>query len=146
MWLSAAVVLAFSAVGAAGGSEEPSPRPSPAPLERCEAASLTLFGERGESAGLFRSSLKRVRGALPRYPKLPRGTRGSGQAIHEMLIGPDGAVHAVWTVREPALTPPFPPFGEAIVTALRQWRYEPHRVSGRAVPVCLMMTTTIHWR
>ena len=52
----------------------------------------------------------------------------------------------VWTVREASLQPPFPPLGKAITDALQQWRYEPLIIDGRAVPVCLIITTTIHWR
>jgi outer membrane biosynthesis protein TonB len=120
--------------------------PSPSPFTRCEAEARQAFGEQARSTPKDIATLKRTSGRLPDYPALPAGTRGSGAAVHELLIRPDGHVQRVWTVREASLQPPFPPFGKAITDALQQWRYEPLIIDGRAVPVCLIITTTIHWR
>jgi TonB family protein len=120
--------------------------PSSSPLSRCEAEARQTFDEQAWTTPIQLSGLKRASGRLPDYPDLPAGTRGSGTAIHELLIRPDGRVQRVWTIREPSLRPPFPAFGQAITDALQQWRYEPLIVEGRAVPVCLIFTTTIHWR
>jgi len=55
-------------------------------------------------------------------------------------------VRNVWAVREPSFEPAFPAFSQAIVAALREWQYEPVKVEGQAVPVCLIVTTNINWK
>jgi len=120
--------------------------PSPSTFASCEAEAWKLFGDQARSNPRELSSLKRTSGRPPEYPSLPAGTRGSGTTVHELLIRPDGRVQRVWTLREPSLQPPFPPFGRAITDALQQWQYEPLIIDGHAVPVCLIITTTIHWR
>jgi len=98
------------------------------------------------SGQLPKAGLKKVRGANAAFPKVPQGTRGSGLAVHEVLIGPDGKVQSVWAVREPRFEPAFPAFTQAIVDALETWEYEPYRPRGQAVPVCMIVSTNIHWR
>jgi hypothetical protein len=67
-------------------------------------------------------------------------------ALHTLLVGPDGKVKRVWALREPTFTPPYPAFEAAIVVSLSQWEYEPLRVAGTALPVCVTVSTNIHWR
>lgn len=137
-------VLAASPLQAV--AEPAPPIPMPSPFARCEAESRRRFGQGPESAIGTLGSLKRLRGPQPKYPDLPRGTRGRGDALHELLIAPDGKVRHVWAVREPSFEPAFPAFGLAIVAALKEWQYEPVKVEGRFVPVCLMVTTNINWK
>lgn len=144
-----ALTLAFTSATSSAASvraEQPSPAPSPSPFARCAAASRNVFGELPRSLPEQLLGIKRRKGRLPKYPDLPKGTRGRGMSIHELLIRPDGKVQRVWSVREPSFEPPFPAFGQAIVDALQEWEYEPLLVDGRAVPVCLTVTTAIHWR
>jgi hypothetical protein len=124
----------------------PTPKPSPALFARCEAAAAKRFGNVAALARLEKGGLKRLHGSEPAFPELPYGTRGSGVALHEVLIGPEGKVKAVWPVREPRFEPAFPAFAEAIVAALKTWEYEPHRSGGEAVPACMVVRTDIHWR
>jgi hypothetical protein len=88
---------------------------------------------------------KKVRDVRPQYPDLPVGTTGSGAWSGEFLLDATGAVVTVWVTREPRLTPPFPPFGQAIVDAIKQWKFEPLIVNGRDVPACVPVTIGIHW-
>ncbi len=60
-----------------------------------------------------------IRDVRPRYPELPPKTVGSGIWLGEALIDPAGRVAKVWPIREPKLTPPFPPFNAAITDAIR---------------------------
>ena len=124
---------------------QPSPSSSPPLFARCEAEAKKQFGEKAASGGLSKDGLKRLRGSQPRYPELPQGTLSGGLAVHEVLIGPDGKVRAVWPVREPTFTA-VPAFSQAIVEALLTWEYEPHRVGGVARPVCLVVSTRIEVR
>ena len=140
--LACLAVLAQPAARAA----EPTPSPSPPLFARCEAEAKVRFRTAPLTDKLTKVGLKKVRGSKPAYPDLPQGTRGKGIAVHEVLVGPDGNVQAVWPIREPALDPAFPAFAEAIVDALQTWEYEPFRASGHPVPVCIVVTTTIHWQ
>jgi hypothetical protein len=124
----------------------PKRSPSPALFARCEAEAAKRFGKVAISDIAPKSGLKKLRGSEPAVPELPHGTRSSGLAIHELLIGPDGKVQAVWPVREPRFEPPFPAFSEAVVAALQTWEYEPHRAAGKGVPACILVRTDIHWR
>ena len=145
MLTSVLLVLAALSVEAAGGDSHPA-APSPSALGRCEAGSRSAFGELPRSSPEQLKGIKRTKGRLPKYPDIPKGTRGSGTSVHELLIRSDGKVRRVWSIREPLFEPPFPAFEQAIVAALQEWEYEPLVVEGRAVPVCLVITTTIHWR
>jgi hypothetical protein len=86
---------------------------------------------------------KITRHVTPRYPDLPDDTTISGIWIGEVLVDVKGKVAQVWPIREPRLTPSFPPFNASIVTAIRQWEYEPLLVESRAVPWCMTVTVNI---
>jgi hypothetical protein len=88
---------------------------------------------------------RKTRNVQPRYPALPEGTTGSGGWAGEFLIDTDGKVVAVWATSEPHLEPQFPAFADAIVHAIRQWRFEPLIVSGEGVPACASVSISIHW-
>jgi len=62
-----------------------------------------------------------------------------------VLIDARGKVSHVWVIREPKLTPPYPPFSEAIVDAIQQWEFEPLNVKGVPTPLCMTVTTMLHW-
>jgi hypothetical protein len=111
---------------------------------QCEAESRRLFGEFETSGDARPPRLLHI--VQPEVPDLPPGTRGSGVPLHALLIGPDGKVHGIWTVRELTLQPPFPDLDRAIVDAARQWVYTPAKVRGRPVPTCALVTTCINWR
>jgi hypothetical protein len=113
---------------------------------RCEAEAKRRFGQPAVSDKLPKSGLKKLRGSQPVFPKLPPGTQGDGIAMHEVLVGPDGTVQEVWSVRQPTFEPAFPAFSEAIVVALKTWEYEPHHTGGEAVAACILVKTNIHWR
>src|SRR5262249_59218390 len=122
------------------------PSPSPVLFAQCEADAKTRFGMPAVSAKLPKGGLKRIRGGSPALPALPPGTKGSGIAIHEVLIGPSGKVQGVWPIQQPTFQPAFPAISQAIVDAIKTWEYEPHRAGGQAVPVCMVVSTNIHWR
>jgi TonB family protein len=90
--------------------------------------------------------IRRISTPNPKYPDLPRGTRGSGVSIHEILIGPDGRVHGVWVLQELVFEPSFPAFEESIANAIRGWRYEPPKSEGRVVPACIAVTINVDWK
>jgi len=88
---------------------------------------------------------KKLHDVHPAYPHLPSGTTGSGNWHGEFLLDTGGRVVEVWPTREPQLRPPFPKFNEAIVHAIRQWRFEPVIVGERPVPACSTVSILINW-
>lgn len=123
----------------------------PASRERdtCEKVSLDMFGEPPTPAADLVRPPKKVHDVSPQYPDLPPGTvpslTGSTWA-GEALIGRDGHVHEVFSLRDVVFDPPFPRFSKAIAEAVHGWRYAPIKIDGRAVPVCMPVTVTVDWR
>jgi protein TonB len=63
----------------------------------------------------------------PTYPKSARGL--VGEVFVEFVIGTNGRVREVKVLRS------FPPFDEAVIAAVKQWRYEPTRFRGTSVSI-----------
>ncbi len=119
----------------------PSPR-----TNACEKASRQLFGEPPTPLAGEVKEPKKLHHVNPEYPNLPSGTVASGVWIGEALIGPDGRVRNVSVLRDLRLEPALPQFSNAISDAIRQWRYRPATVAGKAVPVCMTVTVNINWK
>jgi hypothetical protein len=119
--------------------------PSPKARSRCESAAVSLFGSlavppspRSEASVTKPRILHRVN---PRPPaKWPAACRHMG-TLHEALIAPSGNVEQVFTLKAAC-----PEFDRAASTAIRQWRYSPQLVDGKAVPVCMAVSTLFHPR
>ena len=65
----------------------------------------------------------------PGYPPIAKTMRLSGTVILHAKIGTDGEVHEVEIMSGNAI------LAQAAVAAVRQWRYEPTRLSGQPVEV-----------
>ncbi len=89
---------------------------------------------------------KKTRDVSPVYPDLPTGTTGSGMWVGEILVDATGKVSRVWSIREVTLKPAFLAFNAAIVSAIQQWEFEPLIVSGKRMPFCMKVTTSINWK
>jgi hypothetical protein len=76
---------------------------------------------------------------------LPEGTTGSGGWAGEFLIDSNGKVVEVWATSQPRLEPQFPEFSQAIVDAIRQWRFEPLVINGEGAPACASVSLSINW-
>ena len=114
--------------------------------DRCSLKAQELFGqapppievgETGQGKGP-----KLLHLVKPTFPKTARTV--CPILRHEALVAPSGAVVEVWLVRGPK-DPKCPDFEEAAAAAIRQWKYEPFMVSNKAVPLCVMATTLIHF-
>ena len=112
----------------------------------CERESAAIAGRKGILVGAKIAQPRKIRDAKPKYPSFPAGTVGSGGWVGEALIGSDGKIAQVWTIREVTIKPPLPAFNQAIVNAIRQWEFDPTRVDGVPVPVCMTVTVSINWR
>lgn len=107
---------------------------------------MKIVGQVPTRAGKGARASKKVRDAKPQYPELPANTTGSGMWIGEVLLDAHGKVARVWTVREVEFTPPFSPFNQAIVDAVKRWEFTPVVVKGTATSVCMTVTVNINWR
>jgi TonB family protein len=65
----------------------------------------------------------------PIYPTLPRQTGREGHVELHALIGTDGAVRSLQALEGD------PMFYDSALGAVRQWRYKPTLLNGRAVEV-----------
>lgn len=79
------------------------------------------------SEGVMEASL--VRKVLPTYPAIARPMHLSGQVILHAIIGTDGSVRQLQTVSGN------PILAQAALAAVREWRYQPTRLSGQPVEV-----------
>lgn len=99
----------------------------------CKAEKLdqcTLF------ADVLDATPKAIKKANPVYPDETRRSRIQGTVAMECLVGEDGSTTNIRVVGGPrALHGP-------AVDALRQWRYEPARRNGKAVPFALVFAMT----
>lgn len=140
------LLLAVVAIVLEGHSAAPEALPSPQiRFGVCQREVEKLVGERPvHVAGKIRPP-KKLHDVHPKYPKLPPGATGAGMWAGEALIDTKGNVARVWSIRKVEITPPFPAFNKAIVDAIRQWHFEPVRVDGKAVPVCMTVTVNINW-
>ena len=101
--------------------------PPPAPLIATAWTAAAGVLRAGRDVPIPRQT-KNVRAA---YPVGAQMERRAGTAILELLIGADGKVKDVRSLR------PTPEFDESAMEATRRWEYEPTLVNGVAVPVVL---------
>jgi TonB family protein len=70
----------------------------------------------------------------PEYPEQALQQKVQGAVVLDIHIGADGAVQDLRVVSGP------PELAEASRDAVRQWRFEPHTVNGRAVEILTRVT------
>ncbi len=75
-----------------------------------------------------------IRRVEPQYPEEARQQKIQGPVVLDAHIGPDGAVQDVHVISGP------PELAQASIDAVKQWRFQPHRVSGHAVPMQTRIT------
>ena len=112
----------------------------------CDREAPKLVGEKAVRVGVGKKvpAPRKLRNVMPKYPNDWASRRVKGVPwVGEVLIGADGKVERIWTLREVEATPPWPEFNQAITTAIGQWLFEPTVVEGRHVPVCMAVTVGI---
>ena len=142
-WIAALFALTLPVVG-----QQLTPSGADTRLSKrgvCERESVAIAGRKVVTIGSKITAPKKTRNVFPKYPAFPPGTVGSGGWVGEALIGSDGKIAQVWTIREVTIKPPLPAFNQAIVNAIRQWEFEPTRIEGVAVPVCMVIAVNIDW-
>jgi TonB family protein len=91
-------------------------------------ASPLAPGRRVRADGDIRPPRKIV-DVKPIYPEAARAAQARGVVILDVIIATDGSVSDARVVRSS------PPFDEAAITAVRQWKFEPPLVNGQRVEV-----------
>jgi len=86
--------------------------------------------------GLIRAPTK-LADVAPIYPPIAVAARKEGLVILEALIGEDGLVRDVRSLR------PEPLFEQAAIEAVRLWRFSPTLLNGEPVPI--VMTVTVRF-
>lgn len=71
----------------------------------------------------------RVKEVAPVYPEKARRSRIQGIVILDITVEPDGAVTNVKVLRS------IPDLSDAAIEAVKQWRYAPTLVDGKAIPI-----------
>jgi hypothetical protein len=112
---------------------------------RCEARGRVLFGHRAlvepadPSTGTSPPTVsRRVPFVFPdRWPPACK----SSSLLHEVLVGPDGAVRELFTLRSPCAE-----FDRVVRRSLRRWTYEPARRGNEPVAACVAVSTRLHPR
>ena len=70
----------------------------------------------------------------PPYPAAARASGQRGSVVLQVLIGRDGAVQDVKFLQGSLM------FARAAIDAVRQWRFKPYSMNGRAVSVQSVIT------
>jgi TonB family protein len=83
---------------------------------------------------------KRTKSVSPVFPEAARTQGLRGIVIVEVVVGTDGSVESVDIVRS------VPPFDEAAIAAVREWKYEPTKVDGKPVRVRLTVPITFSFK
>jgi TonB family protein len=105
------------------------------PTAEREAALDRLIAKR--IAGVKQAGPQPFFGTAPEYPAALQGTGVRGEAVVALKIGTTGAVLDPTIVRASA-----PAFGETALAAVRQWRFLPRVVDGRAVETKVNLPVT----
>ena len=130
----------------AGVPAPPRAKPTAPTKGVCLRDGAKLVGAQPVQVGTKLRAPKKTRHVAPEFPELPPGTTVGGLWVGEALIDQRGKIANVWAIRPLLVRPAFPPVNEAIVSALRQWEFEPSMVQKVAVPVCLTVTVNIQLR
>jgi hypothetical protein len=129
------LALSVSAVAQAG------------PVRQCVEESEKLVGRRAVVVDKTFPAPRKVRHVELAFPTRPGSTKaGSSIWLGDALVDQQGSVRAVWTLRPLRFDPPWPEFDEAIAAGIRQWTYEPARLDGQPVQVCVTVSVSLNWQ
>ena len=148
--LRAATIVALLTTGCVG-QEAPMPEPvglrRPAlpeitPIRPPDAACIPQLGRRRSG-----QDPRKIRHVPFRFPR-ERGKHWFHNSVWygTVTIGDQGEVISVCALRRFQVDPPWPELDEAIVSAMRQWQYEPVCGDGKSTPFEMRVTVIIDFR
>jgi outer membrane biosynthesis protein TonB len=129
--------------GVVGGSQK-APTPRRPTVGVCLREAAKLVGAQSVQVSKMVRAPKKTHHVPTHWPELPPSTSVGGVWVGEVLIDHKGRVAEVWSTRPFRVHPPFPAFNEAVVTAIRQWVFEPMIVEKKPVPVCTVVSININ--
>lgn len=97
-----------------------------------------LAKERSQKPIRVTQAPRKTHDVAPEYPDVASAARVQGIVILELTVNEEGRVSSAKVLRS------IPLLDEAALSAVKQWRYEPTLVDGRAVPV--IVTVTVNFR
>jgi TonB family protein len=77
----------------------------------------------------------------PAFP--PRKTATRGTPVLEVIIDMEGNVAEATMVQ--SVEPPWPEGEAALLAAVKHWKYEPSKLDGNLIPICMKITLSIEW-
>jgi outer membrane biosynthesis protein TonB len=89
---------------------------------------------------------RKLKDVAPAFPKGHATLTSSGPLVTEVLIDPSGKVARVWLVQSGPGRRWSRAIEHAVAEAIRQWRYSPMVVDGKAVSVCMTVSTIVDVR
>jgi hypothetical protein len=117
------------------------------PARQCVDQSEALVGQRARLVDEDFPAPRKLRSVQPDYPTRPGASKVTSSIwIGEALVDQDGKVRDVWTIRPLRFEPAWPEFEAAVIASIRQTVYEPSVIDGKAVPVCVTISVTNHFR
>ena len=135
--IAAAIIVMVGIIGSAQSITNES--------EKCEQEGGHVLGTTPIRLGPGRPAPVKTKDIQPIYPDIPPNRIGHGNWVGDLLIGTDGSVSKVWTIRKIEFRPPFDEFTDAIVRAVLQWQFQPIIVDSRPTPACLRTTVLVRW-
>ena len=114
------------------------PRPAPAPIPLIGPALPLPAG--GEVIGGSLREPRKVRDVKPIYPEVALLSGIEGSVIVEAIVGTEG------TVVNPRVVKGVPLLDQAVIDAVRGWRFTPTLLNGTPVPVTMMVNVTFSQR
>jgi protein TonB len=78
----------------------------------------------------------------PAFP--PRKTATRGTPVLEVIIDMEGNVAEATMVQ--SVEPPWPEGEAALLAAVKHWKYEPSKLDGNLIPICMKITLSIEWK
>jgi hypothetical protein len=82
--------------------------------------------------------------------EIPKEARGgslkAALLMYEANVDKDGHLHSLRTLRPLPHDPPWPQLHEAVVKAVKEWRWDKTKVAGKTIPVCFGLTLNLDLR
>jgi TonB family protein len=105
-------------------------------MQRASSQEPEKSGEPDQAADISPATAEGslIRRVEPQYPEEARQQKIQGPVLLDAHIGPDGAVQDVQVISGP------PELAQASIDAVKQWRFQPRRVSGHGVPMQTRIT------
>jgi hypothetical protein len=140
------IVLTIADAPQASPAAIPAAQAPSLPASRCDREARALVGQTPVRIGKKITAPRKTHDAKVDWPVDTEHRTIGGVWVGEALIEADGTIRHVWTLRDFTATPPWPEINQAIVAAIRKWKFTRTEVNGQAVPVCMPITVNVNFQ